>query len=103
MKCSDVIVLDVKGLSQICDYIVVASGTSERQMKSVAQGLEDMGKEMDNRHYRSNRDTGNTWVVVDFVETVVHIFEPEQRMYYDIESLWQNGSRVEWAREESEA
>jgi ribosome-associated protein len=63
MKCSDVVLLDVKGLSQICDYIVVASGTSERQMKSVAQGLEKMGKEQNNHHYRSNRDTGNTWVV----------------------------------------
>ena len=74
MRCEDVIILDVKGQSPICDYIVVASGTSERQMKSVAQTLEDLGKEQGNLAYRSSRDTGTTWVVVDFVETVVHLF-----------------------------
>ena len=102
MRCEDVVILDVKGQSQICDYIVVASGTSERQMKSVAQALEDFGKEQGSPPYRSSRDTGTTWVVVDFVETVVHLFEAEQRLYYDIEALWQSGSKVDWKREEDQ-
>ena len=92
------VVLDVSGQSPVCDFIVVASGTSVRQMKSVAQALEELGKESDNRAYRSNRDTGTTWVVVDFVETVVHLFEADQRLYYDIEALWQSGSKVDWRR-----
>ena len=98
MKCTDVRVLDVRGLSQVSDYIVVASGTSGRQMKSVAQALEDIGKESGDPPYRTNRDSGGTWVVVDFVDTVVHIFEPEQRFYYDIEALWKTGARIDWAR-----
>lgn len=101
LKCTEVVVLDVKGQSQICDFIVVASGTSERQMRSVAQILEDLGKESGNPHYRSNRDSGSTWVVVDFVETIVHIFEPDQRLYYDIEALWNDGAQVDWARPDS--
>ena len=56
MKCSDVRVLDVRGLSQVSDYIVVASGTSGRQMKAVAQSLEDIGKEGGDPPYRTNRD-----------------------------------------------
>lgn len=102
MRCEDVVVLDVKGQSPVCDYIVVASGTSERQMKSVAQSLEDFGKEQGNPPYRSSRDTGTTWVVVDFVETVIHLFESDQRLYYDIEALWQSGSKVNWLREEDQ-
>jgi len=98
MKCEDVVVLDVSGQSPVCDFIVVASGTSVRQMKSVAQALEDLGKELGNKVYRSNRDTGTTWIVADFVETVVHLFEADQRLYYDIEALWQSGSKVDWRR-----
>ena len=103
MKCTDVVLLDVKGQSQICDYIVVASGTSERQMRSVAEHLEDVGKESGNPLYRTNRDVGSTWVVVDFVETIIHLFEPDQRLYYDIEALWNDGAHVEWARPDAEA
>ncbi|MAD19484.1 MAG: ribosome silencing factor [Planctomycetaceae bacterium] len=98
MKCADVKVLDVKGLSQVSDYIVVASGTSSRQMKAVAQALEDLGKETDEPPFRTNRDSGGTWVVVDFVDVVIHLFEPEQRFYYDIEALWKTGARIDWRR-----
>ena len=94
-KCTDVVVRDVRGVSQVCDYIVIASGTSERQMRSVAQALEDLGKARAQPPFRSDRDTGTTWIVVDFVDVVVHLFEPEQREYYDLESLWADGKPVE--------
>ena len=100
MKCSDVRVLDVRGLSQVSDYLVIGSGTSDRQMKSVAQALEDLGKERGDPPFRTNRDSGSTWVVADFVDVVIHLFEPSQRMYYDIEALWRGGARVEWRRPE---
>jgi ribosome-associated protein len=95
-KCDDVRVVDVSGVSQICDFLVIASGTSDRQMKSVAQHLEDLGKSRGSPPFRSNRDEGTTWIVVDFVETVVHLFEPSQREYYDLEGLWSDGKAVDW-------
>ena len=94
-KCQDVTVTDVRGLSQVCDFIVIASGTSDRQMKSVAQSLEDLGKARGQPPFRSDRDTGTTWIVVDFVDVVVHLFEPDQRAYYDLESLWADGTAIE--------
>lgn len=97
-KCEQVRLLDVRGISQICDYLVIASGTSDRQMKAVAQHLEDMGKARGTPPFRSNRDDATTWVVVDFVETVVHLFEPAQREYYDLEGLWSDGRPVDWRR-----
>jgi ribosome-associated protein len=97
-KCTDVVLLDVRGLSQVSDYVLVASGTSERQMKSVAQELEDLGKERGQPPFRSTRDLGTTWVVVDFVDVVCHLFEPEQRAYYDLESLWAEAKPVDWRR-----
>ena len=99
LKCTEVVVLDVRGHSQVCDYVVIGNGTSQRQMKAVAQQAEDLGKEMGVAVYRSSRDAGTTWIVVDFVEVVVHLFEPEQRLYYDLELLWAGGKRVTFARE----
>ena len=94
-KCTDVTLSDLRGISQVCDYIIIASGTSDRQMKSVAQALEDHGKKIGQPPFRSDRDTGTTWIVVDFVDVVVHLFEPDQRAYYDLESLWADGIAVD--------
>ena len=101
-KCSEVSLLDVRGLSQVCDYVLIGSGTSQRQMKSAAQSLEDLGKSQDNAPFRSSADSGTTWLVVDFVDVVVHIFEPEHRLYYDIESLWGTSHNLEWERADQE-
>lgn len=96
--CEDIRMIDVRGLSQVCDFVLIGSGTSERQMRSVAQELEVLGKEHDNTVYRTNRDTGGTWIVIDFVDLVVHLFEPNQRAYYDIEALWADAEPVAWEK-----
>lgn len=101
-NCSDVIVLDVRGRSQVCDYVVIGSGTSQRQMRSVAQEVEDLGKARGQHPYRTNADDSSTWIVVDFVEIVAHLFEPDQRLYYDLELLHADGKRVDWRRAEGE-
>ncbi len=101
-KCSDVLLLDVRGRSQVCDYVVIGSGTSQRQMRSVAQEVEDIGKARGQHPYRSNADDSSTWIVVDFVEIVGHLFEPDQRLYYDLELLHAEGKRVDWRRAEGE-
>lgn len=104
LKCEDVTLLDVRGLSQVCDYVLIASGTSEKQMKSVAEDLEDLGKEQQHAVFRSNRDTGSTWIIIDFVDLVAHLFEPSHRSYYDLEALWSDAKSVNWLRDaEAEA
>ena len=100
--CTDVRVIDVHAVSQVCDYLVIASGTSERQMKSVASELEDLGAEQGHEVFRSNRDSTGTWIVIDFIDLVVHLFEPEQREYYDLEALWSDGGAIEWERDGDE-
>lgn len=96
LKCTDVSVLDLRGLSPVCDFIVLATGTSERQMRAVAQQIEDLGKERGSAPYRQSRDGGDTWIVVDFVDVVVHLFEPEQRAFYDLDGLWPEAERLKW-------
>ncbi|MCZ6445897.1 MAG: ribosome silencing factor [Planctomycetota bacterium] len=97
--CEDVRLLDVTGLSQVCDYVLIGSGTSDRQMKSLAEELADLGQERDNPMFRSSADNALTWIVIDFVDLVAHLFEPNQRAYYDLEGLWSDAQLVEWHRE----
>ncbi len=86
--CEDVILLDVTGLSQVCDFVLIATGTSDRQMKSVADEIGTFGKEKDFSAFRTSIDAYATWIVVDFISIVVHLFEPQRRGYYDLEDLW---------------
>jgi len=94
--CEDVLLLDVHGLSQVCDYVLIGSGTSDRQMKLLADELGVLGRDSGHAVFRSDRDARVTWQVVDFVGLVVHLFEPEQRAYYDLEPLWSDAEHVSW-------
>ena len=100
--CEDVLLLDVRSLSQVCNYVLIGSGTSDRQMKSLAHELEDLGDEHENPCFRSNKDSGVTWIVVDFIDLVAHLFDPNQRAYYDLENLWSDAPRIDWRREDDQ-
>lgn len=97
-KCEDVQLLDVRGLSQVTDYLIVASGTSERQMRSVLQHVDELGSKHGYSSYRSHSDDRSTWLLLDFVDVVVHLFEPNTRAHYDLETLWGDAPRVDWER-----
>jgi len=96
--CEDVCVLDVRGLSQVCDFLVLGTGTSDRQMKALADELGALGKANGHPAFRNSADPTATWIVVDFVTVVAHLFEPAQRAYYDLESLWSDAPQIVWAR-----
>jgi ribosome-associated protein len=97
-KCTDVTVIDVRGLSQVTDYLVIGSGTSERQMRSVLLHVEERGAALGFAAFRSQADARSNWLLADCVDVVIHLFEPNARAYYDLEMLWGDGARVEWAR-----
>lgn len=92
----DVVLLDVRPISQIADYFLIATGTSDRQINAVADELKQLGKKHGNPPWRiAGRDTGE-WVVMDFVDLVVHLFSDELRDYYDLELIWGAARRVDW-------
>lgn len=95
-KCEDIVVLDVRGLSNVTDYVVIGSGTSQRQMGSALQHIEDLAVENRVGRLQTNRDDQSLWLLADFVDVVVHLFEPNTRAYYDLEMLWGDATRVEW-------
>lgn len=97
-KCEDVVLLDVRDLSQVSDFIIIGSGTSDRQMHSVLRHVEDLGKGRAMPAFRSSADDRSTWLLIDFVDVVVHLFEPNTRAHYDLEMLWGDAPRLEWER-----
>ncbi len=97
-KCTDVVVLDVRGMSPLTDYLVVGSGTSERQMASVLDHAVELVEQRGGEAFGITKDTGTLWLIADFVDVVAHLFEPNTRAVYDIEMLWGDARRVEWER-----
>jgi ribosome-associated protein len=93
--CEDVVLLDVSTVSQVCDFVLIGTGTSDRQMKSVADELAGLGREAGLPAFRKSIDSNATWIVSDFVTVVTHLFEPQLRAYYDLEDLWEDARRVE--------
>jgi ribosome-associated protein len=100
-KCDNVVALDLRGISPVTDFVIIGTGSSDRQIRSVADCAIEYGKKISERPYGvAGYDTA-TWVLVDFVEVVFHVFADPFRKYYDLELLWGDAPRVEWARSES--
>lgn len=92
--CTDIVVLDLAGVSPATDYFVIATGTSDRQMRTVADEISDVGRELGfSRFGRAGYEKAR-WILLDFVDVVVHLFDKEYREYYDLELLWGDAKRV---------
>jgi len=100
-KCDDVTVMDLRGRSSVTDFFVICSGSSDRQMRSTADVMEAHAKKLGERVYGVCGYQTAQWILVDFVDVVVHIFAAEQRQYYDLELLWGDAPRLSWARSAS--
>ena len=94
--CSNVVILDVSAISPITDFFIIGTGTSPRQMRSVCDDLKELGDEV-NFHARSKPNVdGDQWLLIDFVDVVVHLFTDDSRRFYDLENLWGDAKVVEW-------
>jgi len=97
--CNDILVFDVRGASPITSYIVIASGTSDRQIKALGSRVTDLAEPLGFDRYGEDTDKTTRWVVLDFVDVMVHLFEPATRAEYDLEMLWGDAPRIAWQRE----
>ena len=97
--CDDVVILDLRDISPVTDYFIVATGTSSLQMRSVADDIALYGKGIGQPAWQKAGIDSSQWVLLDFVDVVVHLFDEQARGYYDLELMWGEAPRVEWARE----
>lgn len=87
-KAQDIVSIDLQGKSSIADYLVIASGTSQRQVGSMAQLLKEELKKKGLKNINIEGLTQCDWVLVDAGDVIVHIFRPEIRSFYNLEKMW---------------
>lgn len=98
-KARDIVVLDMRGLHPLYDYFLVCTGTSRRQIHTLAEEVDDALRAVGDRRQGIEGYQASKWVVQDYGDVLVHVFDPTTRAYYDIEGLWADAPRVDWERE----
>ncbi|MFZ0545166.1 MAG: ribosome silencing factor [Candidatus Promineifilaceae bacterium] len=94
-KGSDILLLDLRDEAIFTDYFLICSGDSKRQLKSLADSISQEAKNKgDVKPWGQEGEPEDGWVLIDYGDLVVHLFNPDTRNYYDLEDLWQNAHIV---------
>ena len=94
-KACDLVVLDVREHTSIADYFILCSGRSDRQVQSIAQGLQDNAAEVGFKPFAVEGTQRGHWVLMDFSDVIVHIFYEPVRQFYDLDGLWSHAPRAQ--------
>jgi ribosome-associated protein len=88
--------LDLRGIENaVCDYFIICEGNSNTQVEAIAESVEDIvKKETSQRPYRSEGWENALWILIDYINVVVHVFERETRYFYNLESLWADAEEI---------
>jgi len=95
-KAKDIVLLDVTKLTTLTDYFVVCHGTSETQIKALADNVaEQTNKSLGEKAWKKEGLDSRRWIILDYVNVVVHIFNEEKREFYGIERMWNDAEKTE--------
>ena len=96
-KGHDIVILDVRELTKTFDYFLIVSGSSRRQLYAIGDEIQrKLVGEMGDTCLSVSGHTEGKWIVIDYGDIIVHLFEPETRKYYALEELWGKGSNVDY-------
>jgi len=100
-KGKNIVCLDLRGIENaVCDYFIICEGDSTTQVEAVAESVEDIvKKDTGSRPYRSEGWQNALWILIDYITVVVHVFERDTRMFYNLESLWADAEEVQLVRQ----
>ena len=103
-KAENIVILDVRDLSSVTDYFVIASGTSEPHLRAVVHEITDrLRDDYGLRALRTDGSTQGAWVVLDFFDVIVHVMRTDARERYDLEGLWGDAARLKQAKPKKKA
>ena len=94
-KGQDIKVIDIHTVSVIADYFVIASGTNSNQVQAIVDNVEEqLGRAgFEAKQIEGNRNS--SWILMDYGDVIVHVFDEENRLFYDLERLWRDGKVLE--------
>jgi len=91
----DIVILDLREITAVFDYFVLVTGSSRRQLHAISEEIDDtLAKQFNDRRLGIEGYAGSRWILLDFGDIVVHIFDEETRDYYSLEQLWAGAKRV---------
>jgi ribosome-associated protein len=98
-KGQEVLVLDMRSCTPLFDYFVIATGTSRRQIHTLAEEIDSALVAEGDKRLGIEGYEASKWIVQDYGDIVIHVFDPDTRDYYKLEELWSDARRVDWERE----
>ena len=94
-KAENIEVIDISEVSVIADYFIIANGTNHNQNQALADSVEEtIGRAGGNLKQGEGYDTAN-WILMDFLDVIVHIFDRDNRLFYDLERIWRDGRQID--------
>ncbi|MGI9220812.1 MAG: ribosome silencing factor [Woeseiaceae bacterium] len=97
VKAKDIVTLDVRKMTSVTDYMIVASGTSNRHVKALIESVAEKAREAGHRPIGIEGEEGGEWVLLDLQDALVHVMLPKVREFYNLEKLWSLGESGEVA------
>lgn len=94
-KAEDMIVLDVRDKSNLTDYFIIASGTSDPHLKALQGSLKDALKDHKMKNVKIDYEPGSGWVAIDLFDIVIHVFLKEKRDYYRLDLIWKDADTID--------
>jgi ribosome-associated protein len=101
-KARDLVALDLRDLAPVCDYFLICSGASEVQVKAIAEAIEERLEGAGTRPWHVEGREGRRWVLLDYVEFVVHVFHEKTREYYMLDRLWGDARGIDLGLEHTD-
>ena len=94
-KGQDIKIIDIRNVSVIADYFVIASGTNSNQVQAIVDNVEEqLGRAgFEAKQIEGNRNS--SWILMDYGDVIVHVFDEENRLFYDLERIWRDGKVLE--------
>jgi len=95
-QAEDIAILDVREVIVITDFFVICTGGSDRQVRTLVDAVEKELRGLGVRPVRREGQSEGRWVLLDYVDVVIHAFAPEERQFYDLERLWRDAPTLDW-------
>ncbi len=94
-KGEDICMIDISGISPLADYFIITNGTSDSQVKALVDNVEEKMHEAGHSQIQREGLQSGNWVLLDYGDVVVHVFDKENREFYHLERIWSDGRRIE--------
>lgn len=96
-KAMDIKIIDISQISVIADYFIICGGSNSRQVQAIAENVEEKLGKMGVEPRSTEGYQSANWILLDYQDVIIHVFNQEQRLFYDLERIWVDGKLVEIA------